>query len=153
MRNLLNRGWVKSRPYLFTLIGKNPHREGTIGSYRWKIKRNKTLNKEEQEIHDHNTKIGQIMSKLIQESGDIRYVEGYHQLVYDLIDNLPKPMREDLDNTYAYSPQAKTKIDELLPLANYLRERSMLKIASRALWISALAVLISVVTLAVSIIV
>ena len=76
----------------------------------------------------------------------VQFQLSYVSLAMQLMRNLPKHLRDDLGATPVRD--VREKIDDLLPLASYQREQTAIKLAGRAVVISALAFLISAATLA-----
>ena len=140
--------WRKSRAFAFFVFGRNPYPEGSVGSLRWKIKRNRPLNQQEKrEISESAEQVAAALRMVV--TTDARYHIAYLNFASQLLDNLPRQLRDDLDATPLNA--AGTKIEQLLALASYERERGSGTLARCALVVSVLALLITVGTLAVTV--
>ena len=78
-----------------------------------------------------------------------RFQVTYLSYAGELMSNLPKPILNDLQASSV--SEARTKIEALLPLASYQRERTANKLAAWAIFIGAVAIAVSVGTLAVAV--
>ena len=135
----------KIRILAYTWVGKNPYREGSYGSLRWKIRRGKPLTEEEQRDKKRMDDAASGFAQAIRIPPHAAFQVAYLSFAAKLLDGLPGHLRDDLSATAARDAGA--KIELLLPLASHQRERTANKLASCALVISTLAVLISVATL------
>ena len=137
----------------FNLIGRNdPYPEGSIGSYRWRAQRGKLTDEEIREMRESLEGISEAFAglrKRMEELGAID-VPGYYRLVGGLLRELPEEMREHVMKNTPVA-EALPKIDLLLRLASYSRERTANNAAFWALRVSVLAFLISTATLAVAV--
>ena len=137
--------WGRIRILAYTWVGKNPYREGSYGSLRWKIRRGKPLTEEEQRDKELTDKAGSGFAQAIRIPPHAAFQIAYLSFAAKLLDGLPRHLRDDLADTAV--TDASAKIEILLPLASHQRERTSSKLASYALVISTLAVLVSVATL------
>ena len=134
--------------FWFNLIRKNPYPEGSAGSLTWKVSRGKPLDEEEQRAAGTmGEALGQLMASL-RASPNAAFQMEYLRFAVNLLDGLPRNLRDNINNSSVRD--AKEKIELLLPLASYCRERKTLRVASYAFFISALATLISVGTMVVA---
>ena len=97
-------------------MGKNPYRDGSVGSYSWKTDRGKPLTPEEQRLHAQLTESSRSFNRWLESSKRLDIASSYYGLVRELADNLPKAIRDDLMTT----PLAEVapKIKRYLPLAS-----------------------------------
>ena len=137
----------RARILAFNVIGKNPHREGSYGSLTWKIKRGRPLNEQEQRDRDAIDKTLRRIAGSWQIPPGAAFQMAYLTFAAELLDSLPRRLVENVENSSV--SDARKKIDLLLPLASYKRERTSIKLAMWAVVISVLAVFISVATLAI----
>ena len=144
--------WKAVRPLLKPFV-KNPHREGSIGSIAWKVKWGEPPSEAEKADFDKvKDAIAGTMDHLrpfIEQMPHWLRAPGGHEVLSELIDSLPKPMRKYLDDSTL--DDAERNIEGMLRIANYQRERTSIKYAGYALTMSALALLISVITLSATI--
>ena len=143
--------WRRVRIFAYTMIGKDPYPPASYGSLMWKIKRGKPLTAEEQCWKD---KLDETARRLTLPALGMQHAEVQFQMDWllfavDLLDNIPRRLRDNLSSTPVR--EAKVKVEMLLPLASYQRERTSIKFARYALFIGTFAFLISIATLAVAI--
>ena len=144
--------WKAIRPLLKPFV-KNPYREGSVGSVAWKSKWGKPLSKAEKaDLHKARDTVAEVMEHLrphIEQMPILFRAPGGNEVLSELIDSLPKPMRDYLDDSTL--GDAERNIEEMLRIANYQRERTSIKYAGYALTISAMALLLSILTLSTTI--
>ena len=133
------------RTYILSTMGRNPYKEGTMGSYSWKEKRGLPLSEEEKSFH---AMAGGI-SKLLEPQRNLQEAVAHVGLIGQLIDDLPRPMRERFNRLPL--DKAMKESDRLLRMSEYERGQKTVALADRALKISVLAFSISVMTLGVSV--
>ena len=138
--------WRRTRVFALNMVGKNPYKEGSFASLRWKVRRGEPLSEDEEQHRQSWEAAAQRLSTTLQFPPHVAYGMAYLSFALSLLDDLPKRLRDDLDRSSI--SQGREKIQELLPLASYKREKTSIKLAYIALIISVLATLISVATLA-----
>ena len=138
----------KIRITLLSAIGRNPYTNGTVGSYLWKEKRNLCLSEEERSFREMYIETPNPLSKLLETERSLAVASAWFGLIGELISDLPHPIRE----RFMALPlrQAREEADEILLLADYARGRRTVTLTNRALKTSIVALLVSVLTLAVS---
>ena len=140
--------WKAAR-FPFKPFVQNPYREGTMGSIMWKAKWGKPLSEAERtDLDSARDAIGEIAEFLRPLSEQMPYwlrAPGRYEVMSGLIDSLPKPMREYLHRNTP--DDAERKIEGMLCIASYQREKTSVKYARCALTISILAFLASTITL------
>ena len=139
----------RARNWLFNVIGKNPYPEGSVGSFSWKIERGRPLNEEERRARDEMEELSKPLARHLETSQRATFHMTYVWFAMQLMHNLPKSLRDDLGTTPLRD--ARQKIDLLLPLASYQRERTSIRLAGYALTVSMLAFIISVATLGIAV--
>lgn len=138
-----------ARNWLFDIIGKNPYPEGSVGSLSWKIERGVPLNEKERRDRDEMEELSRPSAQYREMSRRAESHMTYVWFAMQLMHNLPKSLRDDLGRTPLRD--ARQKIDLLLPLASYQRDRTSIRLAAYALVISMLAFFISIASLGVAV--
>ena len=133
----------------FNAVGKNPYDENSFRSLLWKIRRNKLLNAEEKIAKDQLEEASRVWAGVAQTFRAPPFRLAFILFASKLLNNLPRDLRNDLNATPVND--VRKKVDVLLPLASYQRERTSIALAFSALVISALAFAISVATLLVAV--
>ena len=134
--------------FLFTVLGKNPYAEGTVGSLRWKRRRGKTLSKVEENIDIEWDSLTATASEWLEVLKTMEPTTHYYDAVFALLDNLPQSIKDDLYDTPL--SEVDPKIRRFLPLANALRQHRSVVLANQAVRIATIAVVVSVVATGVS---
>ena len=137
------------RNFGYNVVGKNPYPDGSIGSLEWKLQKGEPLNEEERRARDEMEELSRPLKEYLEQTRRFQFQISYVSVAMQLMHNLPKHLRDDLGATPVRD--VREKIDALLPLASYQREQTAIKLASYAVFISALAFLISAATLGVAI--
>ena len=144
--------WKAIRPMLKPFV-KNPYSEGTLGSLGWKSKWGEPLSEAEKDgldkLKDAAVEMMGVLRPFMDQMPHWLRAPGGYELLDALVDSLPKPMREFLHNS---TPgDAERNIEEMLHIASYQRERTSVRYARCALIMSAMALLLSVLTSAAAI--
>ena len=138
----------KIRISFLSAIGRNPYTNGTVGSYLWKDKRNLCLSEEEKSFREMYIETPNPLSKLLETERSLAVASAWFGLIGELISDLPRPVRE----RFMVLPlrQARKEADEILLMADYARGRRTVTLTNRAWIMSIAALLVSVLTLAMS---
>ena len=147
----VRRPWRHLRVVSLSVFGKNPYAEGTVADLYWRLKRNKQLTDEEREqvkALEEAMRVSQSALRMEMPPAVV-YRTAYILFAFRMLDNLPRDLRANLDETPV--SEARQKIEELLPLASYQRERTSIRLASYAMVMSGIALAITTITLAVTI--
>ena len=141
------------RRIVFKILDKNPYNEGSLGDLSWKVRRGEPLSEEEQETQNQIDQASRSLERLHESIAMASYrfslAAAYFEVGAELMDNLPGLLRDHVMNLPA--GEASKVIEHLLPLADFRRQRTAVKVAQYALIISGSAFLISTVTLGVAV--
>ena len=137
--NRLERAKRKARVISFRILGKNPYNPGTLADLGWKVHRGKLLSDEEREACDTIERVSRYIDRL----------GPYALIVSQLTEALPSPLRDQLMDIPAQELQK--VIDTFLPLADFVNQRTAVKLAMFSVWMSGFACLISAATLIIAV--
>ena len=137
------------RVFALKMVGRNPYKERTMGSYQWKAQKGLPLSKEEESFQEMF--IGHLsgLSRLRRAHAEFEATSAWVVLIDRLTDNLPPPIRERFMRLTL--PEARNEVDELLRLSELQRGQKTTTLADRAWKIGLMVFLVSVVTLLVSV--